>query len=318
MPTPANTEFDPNKPDGTTGTGTTYSSTDLDNLRAVRDMLVTGRVKGFVQTRTTGTGPDASHPQFVTWLNGTLGFRLKLTWAGTGNHQISTFIWQWSNDTGGTWTDMGGAGTDQVNTYDANDNITGTTNSGGFFTLILEIWTKTLRAVAGLATHIAATGTAVHGLGSMATQAASAVAITGGTANGMKFGDTTPADADTTRVRETFHDYGTIAAAGTVTLELDKYGHFAFTPNATTSNTITVAVSGAPASGKTQSWFIELVNGQRSADGKITWPANAKWVGGASARPIDTSLELAGRNLFAITTRDGGTRLEIQHIGKGG
>src|SRR5213075_1172024 len=117
-----------------------------------------------------------------TWLNATLtlGFRWKLTWGGTGNFQVTAAEWEWSNDNGASWTSMG---TGQGNTYDANDNITATTNSGGWVTKFFEVWTKLLRLKSTYDTHAAATGTAVHGLGSMSTQSAAAVAITGGTAN---------------------------------------------------------------------------------------------------------------------------------------
>lgn len=319
MPTPAHTDFNSNKPSGG-DSPTQYSSDDLANLRALRDAVVSGQpIPGFVQSRTTGTGPDASHPQYITWMNSTLGigFRMKSVWGGTGSHQQTSVEWEWSNDTGGSWASMGTA---QANTFDANDNITATTNSGGFAALVMEIWTKCLRAVAGLAAHIAATGTAVHGLGSIATQAANAAALTGtSTLDGTGgVGQTTAPPVDGTRVRETFHDYGAIANGATVTLEFDKYSHFAFTPSSTTSDTVTIAVSGLPASGKSQTVLLEIINGRRSADGKITYPAAAKWIGGSGTRPLDTALELSGRNFISITVRDGGTRLEFSHQGKGG
>ncbi|MBL0142668.1 MAG: hypothetical protein IPP91_11345 [Betaproteobacteria bacterium] len=316
MTTPAYTDLDSNAPDGATSP-TTYSGADLSNVRSLRDKVITGRCKGFVQTRTTGTGPDAIRPQYITWLHATLnvGFRMKSTWGGTGNYQQTSVEWEWTNDAGSSWTSMGTA---QANTFDANDNITGTTNSGGVVTLVMELWTKCLRVVAGLATHIAGTGTGVHGLGDMSVQNANAVAVTGGAANGMTLGQSTAKEVDATRVRETFHDYGTIAAAGTVTLELDKYAHFAFTPDSTTSSTCTIALSGAPASGKAQVWTLEIFNGRRSADGKIIYPGAFKWTGGASVRVLDTVLELSGRNIYVMQTRDGATRMEITHIGKGG
>lgn len=313
MPTPAYVELDSNKPDGA-NSPTVYSGDDLANVRSLRDMAIAGRAKGFVQSRATGTGPDATRPQLITWLNATLsiGFRLNITWSG---FQATSIQWEWSNDNGGSWTAMGSA---QAQTFDASNNITATTNSGGFFGILLEVWTKVLKAVSDLAAHVAATGTAVHGLGTMSTQAASAVAITGGAIDGTPVGATTPKDVDATRIREDFHDYGAIANGATVTLELNKYAHFAFTPSSTTSDTVTIAVSGAPANNKSQTFTLEIINGRRSADGKITYPAALKWLTGSASRPLDTALELSGRNVFAFTTRDGGTRYEITHLGKGG
>lgn len=317
MPTPAYTELDSNKPDGSVGTGATFSADTLDQMRKLRDMAVTGRAKGFVQTRVQGTGPTVSRPQFIRWINATtlIGFEKQITWGGTGNYQPTTIQWSWSNDGGATWAVMGAA---QVNTFDANDNITASTQSGGFVTILMEVWAKCLRVVADFATHVAAVGTAVHGLGSIATQSAAAVALTGGTTNGLTQGATTPGDLDATRVRERFNDYGAQANGATVNFEWDKYGHVAVTPHATTTSTLIIGFTGLPAAGRVQSILVEIINGQRSADAKITWPANAKWIGGAGTRPLDNTLELAGRNFFLVTTRDGGARLEIQHIGKGG
>lgn len=318
MPTPAYTELDSNAPDGTTAPGT-YTSKDLANVRALRDMAIAGRASGFIQSRTTGTGPDAARPQRITWLNATLtiGFRVEFVWGGTGNYQPTSVEWSWSNDNGASWTVMGTA---QANTFDGSDNITATTNSGGFSAILLEVWTKCLRVVAGVAAHIAATGTAVHGLGSMSTQAASAVAVTGGAIDGTALGATTPANVDATRVREKANDYGTltsVAGASSIALEADKYGHMAFTPPATTTDTVAITVTGIAASGRTQGFLLEIINGRRSANGKITYPANAKFIG-SGVKPDDTTLQLAGRDFYSVTIRDGGTRQEWQYIGKGG
>lgn len=316
MTTPAYTQLDSNKPSGS-DSPSTFANDTLANIRALRDMAITGRASGFVQSRTTGTGPDAARPQYMTWLNSTLqiGFRMKSTWGGTGNWQQTSVEWEWTNDNGSTWTTMGTA---QANTFDASNNITASTNSGGFVTLLMEVWTKVLKAVSDLSSHTGATGASVHGLGSISTQASSNVSITGGAINGTTVGATTAAALDGTRLRESFNDYGSIANAGTVTLSLDSYAHFAFTPSSTTSHAVTVAVTGAPAAGKSQTWTLEIINGQRSADAKITWPAAFKWVGGSATRPSDTTLEASGRNIFVFSTRDGGTRFEVQHIGKGG
>lgn len=143
MPTPAYTNLDSNKPSGS-DSPTTYATDNIANIRALRDMVITGRAAGFVQSRTTGTGPDASRPQYLTWLNSTLqiGFRMKSTWGGTGNCQQTSVEWEWTNDNGSSWTTLGTA---QANTFDSSDNITATTNSGGFVALVMEIWTKVLR-----------------------------------------------------------------------------------------------------------------------------------------------------------------------------
>ncbi len=143
--------------------------------------------------------------------------------------------------------------------------------------------------------------------------------VQGGTwAVPLALGSVTANNVDATRLREKANDYGVLANTATVTLELDKYNHFVFTANATTSAIHTIAVSGTPASGLSQSFYLEIKNGQRSADGKIIWPAAFKWVGGSGNRPLDTALAASGTNIFTAVTRDGGTRFEIQHIGVAG
>lgn len=312
MPTPAHTDFDSANPQGSQ-TPTAFATSALNNDRAGRDMIIAGLVPGFVQSRTNGTG-TANQPQYVTWYNSALGigFRWNITWT---TFQATSVQEEWTNDSGGSWTAVGSP---MVLTYDGSDNITASTIHGGFVGLIFELWAKVLRGVSGLAAHIAGTGTAVHGLGSVSTQSASAIAFTGGAVDAVTVGLTTPALARFLRVLEAFVDLGAIAAAGTATMNLATASHFAMTPSTTTSDTMTIAVSNPPAAGQTQGFMFEIINGRRSADAKITWPAAFKWVGGSGTRPLDTALELSGRNLFSAVTRDGGTTYDVQHLGKRG
>lgn len=313
MTTPAHTDFDSTKPSGAS-TPTVFTTDTVNNLIAARDMIIDGKVKGFIQSRTNGTG-SANQPQFLTWYNSALGigFRWNITWTG---FQLTTVTDEWTNDSAASWTAIGA----QANTYDGANNITASTVSGGFATLLMEVWTKCLKVVSDFATHAAATGTAVHGLGTAAVANLASMLITGtSTFNGASVGDTSPPTVDSKRVRETFHDYGgPLANGATVTIEWDKYSFAAFTPSATAADTVTIAFSGSPAAGLGQGVTLEIINGLRSADGKITWPANVKWIGKAAARPVDTTLESSGRNIFVVYTRDGGTRYEIQHCGPGG
>lgn len=151
MPTPAYTALDSNKPVGTSSPAT-YATDNLNNIRALRDMATLARAAGFLQYRTTGTGPDASRPQYIEWINSTLqvGLRMKMTWGGTGNYQVTSCEWEWTNDNGSSWTTLGSA---QANTFDASDNITGTTNSGGAITLVFELWAKLLRHMNDTSMH---------------------------------------------------------------------------------------------------------------------------------------------------------------------
>lgn len=232
MPTPAYPNFDSAAPDGSSGNGGTFSAAALANIRALRDFAISGRVPGWIMSRTQGTGPSVSRPQYITWLNGALllGFRKKMTWGGTGNYQVATIEWEWSNDNGATWTSMGTA---QANTYDANDNITASTNSGSWHTLVLELWTKVLRVVADLVTHAAATGTAVHGLGNMSTQAKTAVDIDGGTVDGVDVGLSARGVVQAKRVSEELQVYSAGGGLGlNAAINIDwTYGNHHITNN---------------------------------------------------------------------------------------
>lgn len=311
---PAYVPFDPAQPDGSSDDGAETLTDVLANQAALRDHIISGQFKGYTYAQSGGT---AERPSVVTFTKGAHIIRHTLTWAdvGGGAYQVTQAVVERSLDTGSNWDAIETI----TYTYDGSGNLTSTTTGGGgWIAKLMQLWGKLTKVITDYTAHAAATGTGAHGLGTMSTQAASAVAITGGTINGATIGASTPADVDAKRVREDFHDYGSIGDGATVTLELDKYAAFAFTPSATTSHTVTVATSGDPASGKYQSWQLEIVNGQRSADAKITWPAAFKWVGGSGTRPPDNTLELAGRNLFGLSTRDGGARKEIMHLGKGG
>jgi hypothetical protein len=135
-----------------------------------------------------------------------------------------------------------------VNTFDGSNNITASTNSGGTRDVLIELWGKLLKVVSDFATHIAATGTAVHGLGTAAVANLASMLITGtSTFNGASIGDTAHPTVDGKRVREEFHDYGRSSPTATVTIEWDKYAHAAFTASATNTDLHTIAFSGLPA-----------------------------------------------------------------------
>lgn len=311
MATPVYTHYDSANPLGSQ-TGPNAILSTYNNLIALRNAIMAGKVQGFVFERANGSG-SADDPQFFYFKNATtsIWFRATNTWTGGA---ITSQTWDWSNDAGATWAAMHAA--DAV-TYDSAKNITAATIGASFLIIAMEALAKVRKAITDLAAHIAGTGSGVHGLGSVSTQAASAVALTGGTINGTAIGGTTPAAVDATRVREAFVDAGTIAGGGTATLDWSAASHFALTAPTSTAS-FTIAFSNLPASGKSQGVTIEIINGGRTGGGAITYPANAKWIGGVATKPADSSLETSGRNLFAVVTRDGGARLEFQHLGKGG
>lgn len=266
---------------------TTYSGKDLDNVRALRDLAITGRVPGWIQSRAQGTGPGVDRPQFITWLNATLsiGFRMNITWGGTGNYQQSSVQWQWAaaGDYPNTWTNMGAA---QANTWDANNNITATTNSGGAFSLVLEVWTKALKVIADLAAHVAAAGTAVHGLGNMSTQAKTAVDIDGGAIDATAIGDSTRARGSFTRVAEDVNIYTPGAGAG-VNIDWAKGAS-----HLTTNGVNVLAFVNVPAGGAGHMLYTTNLN-------NTTFPASVSW--GAFGKPA-----IAGACYVNLVTLDTG------------
>lgn len=285
MTTPAHTDFDSNNPQGSQAPTPAMSSA-LGNDRSLRDMILTGRVEGFVQSRTTGTGPDATRPQLVTWYNSSLGigFRWNITWSG---FQIASVLEEWTNDSAATWTAVNSA---QANTYDASNDITASTNAGGWVTMFFEVWTKVLKVASDFAGHIASTGTAVHGLGTIATQAANAVALTGGSLNGVTIGASTRAAGDFTRITEDLNTYAPGAGAG-VAVDWGKGGAVI-----TTNGTNAITFTGIPSSGLA-GVYIEIDNLNN-----VTWPASVDF--GLGGTP-----SIAGQVSVGLATRNGGTNV---------
>jgi len=102
--------------------------------------------------------------------------------------------------------------------------------------------------------------TDVSGLGTMSTQAASAVAITGGTINGTTVGATTAAAVTGAPIASTsvMTDGFTTLAAGTLALAFASKGVVQVTPNATGTFTSTVPAAG------TRTTLIVLTSGATS------------------------------------------------------
>lgn len=283
MPTPAHTDFDSNNPQGSQ-TPALFASSSLANMRALRDAITSGRIEGFIQSRTQGTGPDVARPQYISWINTALGigFRWNLSWAG---FQVASVTDEWSNDvlSTNTWTAINAA---QVQTYDASNNITATTGAGGVRTLLLEVLTKTLKVVSDFAAHIGSS--AVHGLASMAFQAANAVAIVGGAINGTPIGATTRSTGDFTRVTEAVNP-ATFTPTANAGVALDwSYGSSAITANGT--NAITFV--NVPAGSAGHLVYVDNFNA-------VTWPAAVSW--GVSGRP-----SIAGAAWVSLYTNNAG------------
>lgn len=297
----AYTQLDASKPT-TAQTRQALTDSTRNNLAALRDNILAGFITDWDVAVTGGTSDKPTTITYTNLNNTNEKVRETLTWS---SNRLTQRVVEYTANNGGLWDTV-----DTLTyTYDGSDNATGG-NAGGFFHWIARIYARLLNAISTLTTHVAGTGTAVHGLGTLSTQNSNNISATGGSIDGVA--------VDTPRTREVWSNLGSIANGGTATCDLNAASGFSLQPSATTSHTLTIAFSNPPASGKVQSWYIEIINGRRDIDARITWPANVKWIGGSGSRPTDPSLELSGRNIFAVYTRDGGSRYEIQHIGKGG
>lgn len=171
MATPTYTVLDEQNPQ-TSQTRQGAMDTTRQNDLAERDGIITGRLPGWTETVGGGTPEE---PLSRAWQKGTEYLRAIYTYTAG---YVTTVVWQWSNDNGVTFVTIGG---NETRSYDGAGNTTGGAN-GSAHSWLFE-WIGKLKALrAAFNAHAAAVGTAVHGLGSMALQFASAVAIAGGSA----------------------------------------------------------------------------------------------------------------------------------------
>lgn len=181
------TDFDPAQPDGSTDNGAAALADIRNNDGALRAYVLLALFWGYAYAQSGGT---AAQPTTIKLTKGTTTLRLTLTWGTTGGeaNQVKTIVPEISTDSEATWAAVGGTIT---NTFDSGGELTATSGGGGFLSKLWSLWGLVRKAISDLAAHVAATGTGVHGLGSMSTQSASAVAITGGTVDAT-LGSVTP------------------------------------------------------------------------------------------------------------------------------
>jgi len=148
------------------------------NDLALRDAVLMGAMDGFVFSASGGT---AAQPAIWYFKNGAVWLRATITWgAGTGtNGNPTQIVWDLSINTGSDYTTApGGAIDTQTFTWDSSGNLTATTGAAGTGSWMLGLLGKVKVLTAAYDAHVASTS--AHGIGTMAAQAASAVAITGG------------------------------------------------------------------------------------------------------------------------------------------
>jgi len=181
MATPAYVPLDPNSPSGPTQAPDVYSAKDLANVRALRDSVVCGfssSVWGYTQN-----GGTTGQPVNRFWSNIPMYINAIHTYDGTNPFLPATIKWQWSNDGAATWADMDPGGPAALTwALDANYGwvITNVSRGAGLWPWAIQALVNSQAGYRQNGAHAALVGTAVHGLGTMSTQNANAVAITGG------------------------------------------------------------------------------------------------------------------------------------------
>jgi hypothetical protein len=246
------------------------------NQLALRDGIIMGRIAGWTLSTSGGT---AEEPAIRLWSAGTE--RLRGTYTYSSGY-VTQVVWEYSSNSGGAYSAIA---TETV-TYDGSSNATAGNNSS--LVSWLYEWIGKLKALRTAYTaHAAATGASAHGLGTMSTQAASAVAITGGAYNGT-VGATTPAEGLFTRAAEQFNVY-TPGSGASQAIDWAKGGS-----TLTNSGSNTLTFSNVPSSRiATHAVYCTVFN-------STTWPAAVTW--GLGGKP-----SIAGKALVSLITLDGGT-----------
>jgi hypothetical protein len=279
--------FDKTKPDGSTETGPNFSISANRNLLALRDAIVMGQMEGFAFSKTDGTG-TAEQPQYFLWTNGTTILRATNTWsaAGVTTGNLTQQVWALSTNSGGAYDTI----CTQTFSYDGSGNLTATTNAGGLLSWFLMYLARIKKVITDLAAHAAASGTSVHGLGTMSTQAASSVAVTGGAVNNTPIGASTPNTGDFTRANESCVAETVSGLNAGVTVSW-AVGAGTMTNNGTNALTF----SNVPAAGRLATRALRVSNLNNT-----TFPAAVTW--GAGGKP-----SIATTCWVEMWTVDGGT-----------
>jgi len=221
--------------------------------------------------------------------------RATITWgAGTGTDGNPTqIVWDLSINGGSDYTTAPGGVIDtQTFTWDSSGNLTATTGAAGTDSWLLGLLGRVKTLSASYVAHAAASGTSVHGLSTLSTMLASAVAFTGGTIDGVSIGSTTPAVARFTRATEEINTLQTPSSNAAVALDWSKGNS-----RVTNSGTNAISFTNVAAAGlATHMVYVSNFNA-------CTWPAslpNGNW--GAGGKP-----SFATAAWVALWSPDGGT-----------
>ena len=298
MPSTYN-HIDLTKPDPATQAGTAFGNSSRDQIKVAIVALACGELEGFTYSQSGGT---AQYPGIQLLTNGVYRIRRTLTWgngtpAGTLNN-ITAAVLEWSDDSGGTYVTVAS----ETRTYDTNGNLTATTAASGMMAFAEALYGRFSVLNTSFTAHAAATGTAVHGLGTMATQSAASVAVTGGAIDGAVIGGTTPAAVSATTFTGKGINLGaTITASVAVDWSAGDYFYATFTGAGAA-----LTWSNLPAADKIRGVTIEITNAGLATN---PWPAGVKWPGGAA--PTRTS-GASAVDIYEFHCRDGSTVRGVQ------
>jgi len=282
MTTPAFTQIDVTKP---TVAGTRQVGIDAirNNGAALVYYIISGRANGWTLT----TASNVEEPTYRLWTNGTES--LKATFTYTAGY-VTQIVWAWSNDSGGSYTTI----FTETATYNSTHQ-TGGANSSHLSWLYEWIGKfKDLRALF-TAHNGGAVGTYHSGIGTIASQAAASIAITGGSIKGTTVGGTGASEAALgtfLNAREKFVDCGSVSGAFNVDVSLGSW----FRMNPTGGYTPTII--NAPAANFTQVLVFEIVDGVGHAM-TLTGMGTAGW--GAAGAPTFS----ANTDYVNVISRDG-------------
>lgn len=235
--------FQATKPDGA-DTGPNVVDDANRNDKALRDAIVALMFDDFEFSISAGTG-STRRPQYMFWKNGSGGsapwIRAEITWGSSGGEKYNPtgIVWSYSGDGGGAYDTIA----TQALTFDSNGDLTAISGGSTALAMLTGLLGHVHRLSDSYTAHAAATGTAVHGLGSMSTQAASAVAITGGAIK-------------TTTQQLVTNAIGNVSGAFNINLSL---GHVhTFTVTGTSAS---ATFTNKPSSGTVHPFSLKVVNG---------------------------------------------------------
>ena len=290
--------FDSANPAGTQ-TGPSAIDSMRNNLKALRDSILMGQANGYLFSQSSSsTGSPTTtvdQPAYWFWKNGATWLRATLTWgAGAGtNGNPTNIVWDMSINTGTDYTTSpGGNLYTQTLTWDSTTGaLTATTGAGGVGSWLMGLLGKYKVFKVAYDAHVASSS--AHGVGTMAAQNSSAIAVTGGNIDGVPIGSTTPAVARFTRATEGVNATQVPGAGGSFALDWSNGCSRVTTPS---GNTCTAFNNVAAVGVATHLVYVSVFN-------SVTWPAalpSGNW--GAAGKP-----SIATAAWVSLWTTDGGT-----------